>query len=118
MSFPAVFLTLGNFSKFVMTLGWMKEETPHLYRSADMFGRGGISFREFLYFLSATEPGTTHGGGPAELRCRYIFRYLDTDKNNLLKRDELKNLIVLVRKSKKLNLDANQVDKELNECYQ
>ncbi|XP_044272229.1 uncharacterized protein LOC123016057 isoform X3 [Tribolium madens] len=118
MSYPAVYLTLSNFVKFVVDLGWTKDEALHLYRSADLYGRGGISFREFLYFLSATEPGTSHGGGPAELRCRYIFRYLDTDKNNLLKKDEMKNLVILVRKSRKLNMDPMQIEKELAECYQ
>ncbi|KYB28233.1 uncharacterized protein LOC103312510 [Tribolium castaneum] len=118
MSYPAIYLTFTNFAKFVVDLGWTKEEATHLYRSADIYGRGGISFREFLYFLSATEPGTSHGGGPAELRCRYIFRYLDTDKNNLLKRDEMKNLVILVRKSRKMSLDPTQVEKELVECYQ
>jgi Ca2+-binding EF-hand superfamily protein len=118
MAFPSNFLALPVFSKFVVDIGWPKDEVHHLFRSADMYGRGGISFREFLYFLAAIEPGTSHGGGPAELRCRYIFKYLDTDKNNLLKRDEMRNFVVLVRKARKQPLDPPKVEKELNECYQ
>ncbi|XP_068914444.1 uncharacterized protein [Tenebrio molitor] len=118
MAFPSNFLALPVFSKFVVDIGWSKDEVHHLFRSADMYGRGGISFREFLYFLAAIEPGTSHGGGPAELRCRYIFKYLDTDKNNLLKRDEMRNFVVLVRKARKQPLDPPKVEKELNECYQ
>lgn len=118
MAYPCLFLNLQHFTKFLREIGWNYEEIPHLFRSADLYNRGGISFREFLYFLGATEPGTSHGGGPAELRCRYIFRYLDSDRNNLLKRDEMKNFMVLLRKSRKQSLDSVEIEKDLKDCYQ
>ncbi|RZC40793.1 uncharacterized protein BDFB_004392 [Asbolus verrucosus] len=117
MTFPAIFVGMQVFSKFLLDVGWTKEEIPQLFRSADINNRGGISFREFLYFLAAVEPGTTHGGGPAELRCRYIFRYLDVDKNNLLKRDEMRNFVFLVRKARKQLPDPVKMEKELADCY-
>lgn len=40
--------------------------------------------------LAAMEPNTQHGGTPAELRCRYIFRYYDVDQDGLLRYQEFK----------------------------
>ncbi|KAJ3663204.1 hypothetical protein Zmor_007508 [Zophobas morio] len=117
MTFPAMYLTLQTFSKFMIELGWPKEDTRHLFRSADMYGRGGICFRELLYFLAATEPGTNHGGTHAEVRCRYIFKYLDVQENSVLKRDEMKNFVTMLMKSRKQALDPVNIEKEVKECY-
>lgn len=46
-----------------------------LSRAADVTDRNGLSYREFLFILAAIDPYTAHGGGPAEIRCRYMFRY-------------------------------------------
>jgi hypothetical protein len=40
--------------------------------------------------LAALEPTTQHGSGPAEQRCRYIFRFYDTTSSNQLNFDEFK----------------------------
>jgi hypothetical protein len=44
-------------------------------RTFDVDSKGGITFRDFLSGIAVIEPGTQHGGPPAEVRCRYIFRY-------------------------------------------
>lgn len=46
------------------------------FSAADLSNRCGLSFRELLYLLAASDPNTSHGGAAAEVRCRYMFRYL------------------------------------------
>lgn len=50
------------------------------HRAADIGGRNGLSFLEVLLWVAALEPHTKHAGAIAELRCRYIFRYLPIQK--------------------------------------
>lgn len=110
-------MNLPSFSRYVTASGWPTDEAQSLFRSADIYQRNAISFREFIYFLAAVEPGAATGGPTAELRCRYIFRYLDMDKNNLLKRDELKQYVMIVRRCRRQSLDNPKVDKELTDLY-
>lgn len=44
-------------------------------------------------------------------------RYYDRDKDNILKSEEFKNLILDLRKSKKLSVDSAGVTKDLQETY-
>ncbi|CAG9824621.1 unnamed protein product [Phaedon cochleariae] len=117
MIFPASYMSLRVFSKFVVELGWPKESAAYLFNSADVSNRRGVSFREFLYFLATVDPNTSHGGGAAEIRCRYMFKFYDRDSDNLLKADEFKNVICDLRKAKKLPTDAPSVAKEAAETY-
>lgn len=43
-----------------------------------------------LLGLAAMEPATQHGGMPAEMRCRYIFRYYDRNIDGQLQFEEFK----------------------------
>ncbi|XP_050311412.1 uncharacterized protein LOC126746990 isoform X2 [Anthonomus grandis grandis] len=115
--FPACYMNLRAFTKIIPELGWPKAQVPFLFRAADLNNRFGLSFREFLYFLAAVDPNTGHGGTAAELRCRYMFKYYDRDKDNALKNEEFKNLILDLRKSKKLPVDPPNVGKETIETY-
>ena len=45
---------------------------------------------DILHGLAAMDPRTTHGGIPAELRCRYIFKYYNASETGYLNLDELK----------------------------
>jgi len=51
------------------------------YRAFDVHKRKYLSSKDVLLGLAAMEPTTQHGGMPAEMRCRYIFRSW-TDKNH------------------------------------
>ncbi|XP_030745239.1 uncharacterized protein LOC115874277 isoform X2 [Sitophilus oryzae] len=116
--YPACYMNLKSFSKFMTDdLGWPKPQMIFLFRSADINNRYGLSFRELLYFLAAIDPNTGHGGTAAELRCRYMFKYYDRDKDNVLKVEEFKNLILDLRKSKKLAVDPQSVTKETQDTY-
>ena len=41
-------------------------------------------FKDVVLGLAAMEPHTQHGGTPAELRCRYIFRFYDSNADGQL----------------------------------
>ncbi|XP_023026420.1 uncharacterized protein isoform X2 [Leptinotarsa decemlineata] len=117
MVYPASYMSQRVFAKFVVELGWPKEHTGYLFNAADLNMRNGISFREFLYFLACIDPNTAHGGAAAEIRCRYMFRYYDRDRDDFLKFDEMKNIVLDLRKSKKISTDAAGVAKETAETY-
>ena len=61
-----------------------------LSRAFDVGKHGYLTFRDVLNGLAAMEPSTQHGNTPAEMRCRYIFRYYNQSKDALLKFDEFK----------------------------
>ena len=46
-----------------------------------------------LHGLAAMDPRTTHGGIPAELRCRYIFKYYNATETGYLNLEELKYVL-------------------------
>ena len=64
-----------------------------MYRAFDLHRRGYLSFREILLGLAAMEPHTQHGGTPAEMRCRYIFRQYDKNSDGLLDYSEFRSVI-------------------------
>ncbi|KAJ8959024.1 hypothetical protein NQ318_022278 [Aromia moschata] len=72
--FPASYMGFKDFSKFVLELGWTKENVSYLFKAADLTNRNGLSFREFLFLLAAADPNTVHGGAAAEIRCKYMFK--------------------------------------------
>ncbi|KAL1494191.1 hypothetical protein ABEB36_009828 [Hypothenemus hampei] len=115
--YPAIYMNLKAFSTLIPNLGWPKSQIPFLFKCADVTNRFGLSFREFLYFLAIVDPNTGHAGASAELRCRYIFKYYDRDEDRLLKPEEFRNLIIDLRKSKKLLLDAGSITKDLQDTY-
>ncbi|XP_076250134.1 uncharacterized protein LOC143189981 [Rhynchophorus ferrugineus] len=118
LCYPATYMNQRNFAKLLVDgLGWQRPQLPSLFRSADLNNRNGLSFRELLYFLAAVDPNTGHGGMAAELRCRYMFKYYDKDRDNALNIDEVKNMILDLRKSKKLPIDPQNVNKEAQETY-
>ena len=59
-------------------------------RAFDLHKRNLLTFKDVLLGLSAMEPATPHGGTPAELRCRYIFRYYDRDCDGHLSTEEFR----------------------------
>ena len=61
-----------------------------MFRSFDASKRGMLSWKDVLVGLAAMEPCTPHGGTPAEMRCRYIFRYYDSDGDGLLEFNEFR----------------------------
>lgn len=59
-------------------------------RAFDIHQKHMLMFHDYLLGLAAMEPCTQHGGAPAELRCRYIFRYYDQDGDSQLEMSEFR----------------------------
>jgi len=64
--------------------------TSLFYRAFDIHKRKYLSSKDVLLGLAAMEPSTQHGGMPAEMRCRYIFRYYDRNADGHLQFEEFK----------------------------
>ncbi|CAH2067684.1 unnamed protein product, partial [Iphiclides podalirius] len=86
-------------------------------RAADVGTRGGLSFGEVVAWCAATEPDTQHAGLPAEMRCRYIFRYYDGDGDQQLQATELQRLVADARSSRRLPADTLSVLRDTDLCY-
>ena len=57
-------------------------------------------------------PSTPHGGVPAELRCRFMFRYYDTDGDRMLSAAEFQRLLRDLRSARGLPVDEAAVETE------
>ena len=51
-----------------------------------------LTYKELLHGLAAMEPCTQHGGLPAEMRCRYMFRFYDMNSDGFLQFEEFKSV--------------------------
>ncbi|KAI5636045.1 calcineurin-like phosphoesterase domain-containing protein [Phthorimaea operculella] len=111
-SYPALYLSFQVFTNFMVDMGWQRVQCNNLFRAADLEGRGGLSFQEMLLWCAATEPGTQHGGIPAEIRCRYIFRYFDCNRDQKLEYVEFKELVAAARLARQLPIDALSVSRD------
>ena len=61
------------------------------FRAFDLHKKGLLGFREVLLGLAAMEPDTQHGGTPAEMRCRYIYRYYNKHATAALQFEDFKS---------------------------
>ena len=60
------------------------------FRAFDVHRRSFLDFNDILLGLACMEPYTQHGGNPAEIRCRYIFRFYNRSKDGKLHFEEFK----------------------------
>lgn len=116
LCFPNLLMTFPTFETFMVSYGWKQDQLPHLFHAADMSDRGALSYRDFLFILAACEPRTPHGGRPAEIRCRYIFRFFDVNRDNKLDYDELKQMLIAIRILKNQSVKTASIEKELENC--
>ncbi|XP_060801194.1 uncharacterized protein LOC106132186 [Amyelois transitella] len=116
MVFPALYMSPFVFSQFMVELGWQRAQCPSLFRAADVAGRGGLSFVETMLWVAALEPSTPHSGIPAEIRCRYIFRYFDSNRDMQLEYVEFKELVGAARAARQLPVDALSVARDAEVC--
>ncbi|KPJ04779.1 hypothetical protein RR46_02476 [Papilio xuthus] len=140
MNFPALYMSQHVFSQLMLDIGWHRTVCSNLfrygsrvsngvcnllgfysfhkyYRAADVSNRGGLSFQELVLWSAATEPVTQHSGLPAEIRCRYIFRYYDGDRDQKLQQVEVKELVAAARATRQLSTDALSVVRDVDLCY-
>ncbi|XP_022121878.2 uncharacterized protein LOC110997839 [Pieris rapae] len=114
--YPALYMSPNIFTQFMSDLGWQKTQCANLFRAADISCRGGLSFLDLVLWCAALEPMTQHLGVPAELRCRYIFRYFDANRDQKLEYQEFKELVGAARATRELPVDPLSVAREADVC--
>ncbi|XP_075992786.1 uncharacterized protein LOC142987717 [Anticarsia gemmatalis] len=116
MVYPCTYMSANSFTQFMIDLGWQRPQCPALFRAADVTGRRGLSFLELMLWNAALEPSTQHSGVPAEIRCRYIFRYFDSNRDCKLEYVEFKELVAAARAARQLPVDALSVARDADVC--
>ncbi|KAK6192273.1 hypothetical protein SNE40_003771 [Patella caerulea] len=111
-TFPSQVMSLPVFKRYLVAKGGKLEETEDIFRAFDLHKRKFLTFKEVLLGLAAMEPATQHGGMPAEMRCRYIFKYYDKNLDNFLQYDEFRKLVKDIRQSKNLPLTDDAVNED------
>lgn len=110
---PSQFMSYEVFEKYMLFKGLKAEgNMADYFRSFDLQKRKFLTFKEVLLGLAALEPSTQHGGMPAEMRCRYIFRYYDKNSDGNLQFDEFRCMVRDIRSFKNLSLDDESVDED------
>lgn len=109
---PSQFMNKVVFSKYMELKAAKMDNIDHLFRAFDVHKRKYLSNKDVLLGLAAMEPSTQHGGMPAEMRCRYIFRFYDRNSDGQLQFDEFKRLVLDIRQSKSLSTDDEAAEED------
>uniref|UniRef100_A0A2C9JU28 Serine/threonine-protein phosphatase n=1 Tax=Biomphalaria glabrata TaxID=6526 RepID=A0A2C9JU28_BIOGL len=111
---PSMYMNYTTFSSYMTNLKGARssDNLLSLFRAFDARKRNSLSFKDVLHGLAALEPCTQHGGLPAEMRCRYMFRYYDKNGDGFLQFDEFKNLVKDIRDHKGLPNDEASLMEE------
>ncbi|XP_063376700.1 uncharacterized protein LOC134664060 [Cydia fagiglandana] len=117
MVYPAQYMSPHLFKQLMLDIGWQYPQCPGLFRAADMTNRGGLSFHDLLMWTAALEPVTQHSGSTAEIRCKYIFRYFDSDRDQKLEYVEFKELVAAARAARQVPIDALSVARDADNVY-
>lgn len=107
---PSHYMNLTTFSWYMTALKNARQDMIEgFFRAFDVHKRRVLTFREVLVGLATLEPCTQHGGMPAEMRCRYMFRYYDTNCDGFLQFDEFKMMVRDIREHKGLTNDEKSL---------
>ncbi|BFZ18977.1 hypothetical protein BsWGS_22015 [Bradybaena similaris] len=113
---PSQYMNFTTFAHYMTSLKGARQDTVEaLFRAFDAHKRHMLTSKDILHGLAALEPCTQHGGLPAEMRCRYMFRYYDANSDGYLQFDEFKALVKDIRDHKGLpNDDVSLMEETLN----
>lgn len=73
-------------------IGLNAHDFKALYRAFKLNRMPYLTFHELLLGLAAMDRSTAHGGHVGELRCGYIFRYYDMNRDGQLSTNELRQM--------------------------
>ncbi|CAF3248383.1 unnamed protein product [Rotaria socialis] len=62
------------------------------FRAFDAQQKSYLTYSDYLLGLAAMDPSTSHGGAPAEQRCRYIFRFYNLKNTGSMTLEEFREL--------------------------
>ncbi|XP_076106422.1 uncharacterized protein LOC143075052 [Mytilus galloprovincialis] len=110
---PSHYMSYEVFEKYMQFKGLkVDDNVTDFFRAFDLHKRKFLTFKEVLLGLAALEPSTQHGGMPAEMRCRYIFRFYDKNSDGHLQYDEFRHMVKDIRSFKNLSLDDESVEED------
>lgn len=111
--YPSQTMSFKVFEDYCARLGLFEHSSiPHFFRAFSTENFPFLSFEEFILGLAAADPNTEHGGESGRIRTAYIFRMYDLDQDNLLRRDEFRNLVSDSLLAKEKPNDKAAVDQE------
>ncbi|XP_072164490.1 uncharacterized protein [Diadema setosum] len=113
---PCTTMSLSIFSQYMCENELPPASCPNLFRAFDIKKQGYLQAVDFINGLAAMQPSAPHGGLPAELRCRYIFRYYDQDSDGKLEFAEFKQLVSDIRQLKGQSTDPETIQIEAEAC--
>lgn len=111
--FPNFYMNLANFRKYLEKFAINNIDAVSLFRAADVYERGELSFRDFLYIIIACDSTTQHSGSIAEIRSSYIFRYYAKKNINYLQPNEFGSILAAIHDAKNVKYDALSIAKEM-----
>ncbi|XP_063962610.1 uncharacterized protein LOC135155947 [Lytechinus pictus] len=109
---PCQTMSQAVFTEYMCEKGLPSASCPHLFRAFDSKRQGYLDPEDFINGLAAMQPSAPHGGLPAELRCRYIFRYYDQNKDGKMEFSGFKQMVSDIRKIKGQPIDPKTLQKE------
>ncbi|GFU77152.1 hypothetical protein TNCV_4330461 [Trichonephila clavipes] len=118
--YPCESMNIFMFKKYLKSFNWWNDETltktyKQFFRAFDVNCYGHLAFKDVLYGLAAMNQSTPHGGAPAEMRCRYIFRYYDGNNDGALENSEFRSMISDINAMREIILNDEALDKAVEE---
>ncbi|CAF4714426.1 unnamed protein product, partial [Rotaria magnacalcarata] len=91
-TFPSEHMSLKAFTEAMDNKLSMieKSKIQAYFRAFDSQKNSYLTYTDYLIGLAAMDPNTSHGGTPAELRCRYIFRFYNAKSTGLMSIEEFR----------------------------
>ncbi|UJR25392.1 hypothetical protein I4U23_006740 [Adineta vaga] len=93
-TFPSEYMSFQAFTEAMDNKLSSIEKTKiqAYFRAFDAQQKSYLTYSDYLLGLAAMDPSTSHGGAPAEQRCRYIFRFYNIKNNGNMSIDEFREL--------------------------
>lgn len=84
--FPSRYMTFNSFKVFLNKANWHAEDVifQMIFKALNYRNTNFLSFEEFLLGLAVMDIETPHSGPIMEIRLEYIFRFYDSDCDNLI----------------------------------
>ncbi|CAM4864746.1 unnamed protein product [Rotaria socialis] len=67
------------------------------FRAFDAQQKSYLTYSDYLLGLAAMDPSTSHGGAPAEQRCRYIFRFYNLKNTGSMTLEEFRQVLFILK---------------------
>ncbi|KAK4313751.1 hypothetical protein Pmani_014912 [Petrolisthes manimaculis] len=116
-SYPHSTLSFSDVRDLFTHLGW-KDNERRIFRAFDKDKCGELSVEDFFYGMTAVDPKTNHGQGPAEIRCRCIFRYYDENNDDQMERPEVEAMVRDIENIHARDTSDNIIQERIKEAFE